>query len=391
METVLQFFKDMPSFLGNTLSAIIILIIGWFVARFLKKLTKKLITKTGIDKSVKDSKVQFAELGSKLVYFLLMVMAFMLALERLGMTNALAPLRSMLDEFIGFFPNLIGAGLVGYIGYMLATIVSEMVALSGSTIQKFTPKLKLPENINLVTILKKVVFIFIFIPLAITALNLLNMDAISEPATKMLGQFFDAIPRVLVATIILILFVVGGRFLSETIKDLLNSMNLNNFLNKMQLNDIVGNNNIVKLIGNLVYFFVVLIGLVTALEKLQFEQLTQIVDVVISYASKILFGLVILAIGNWIAGLAATNFAKKEENKFVSSVIRIAILSIFLAMGLKTMGLGDEIINLAFGISLGTVAITIALSFGLGGREAGGKQMERIIDKFNNKKDSKDA
>jgi len=63
----------------------------------------------------------------------------------------------------------------------------------------------------------------------------------------------------------------------------------------------------------------------------------------------------------------------------------MAILSIFLAIGLRTMGIADEIINLAFGITLGTVALTIILSFGLGGREAAGKQMDKILNKFNKK------
>ena len=92
-----------------------------------------------------------------------------------------------------------------------------------------------------------------------------------------------------------------------------------------------------------------------------------------------------MAVGNWIATLASTSFAKGTDNKFVSSVIKVAILAIFLAMGLRTMGLADEIVNLAFGITLGTIAVTIALSFGLGGREAAGKQMAKIIEKFNTK------
>lgn len=41
---------------------------------------------------------------------------------------------------------------------------------------------------------------------------------------------------------------------------------------------------------------------------------------------------------------------------------------------------------MSFGITLGTIAVTIALSFGLGGREAASKQMERILNKFNKTK-----
>jgi len=288
--------------LSSAIAALIILILGWFIAGIVKRIVAKLIRKTGVDNKLGNSKLKLSSFISKLIYFLVMIFVFILALEKLGMSNVLEPVKNLLNGFTSFLPNIIGAGLVGYIGYMLATIVSELVELSGNSIKSFAPKLRLPENIDLVNILKKIVFIFIFIPLLISAFNILNMESISEPATAMLKDFFSAIPKIIVAACILILFIVGGRFLSELVKDLLNSM-----------------------------------------------------------------------------------ISKKEDNAFVASIIRMAILSIFLAIGLRTMGIADEIINLAFGITLGTVALTIILSFGLGGREAAGKQMDKILNKFNKK------
>ncbi len=386
MEIILKNFNSLMGSFGGAISALIIIIIGWFIAGLIKRLVKKLAHKSGVDSTLRSDKIEISTLISKLVYMLIMIFVFVFALDKLGLGSTLEPLKNMLDEFTGYLPNIFGAGLVGYIGYMLANIVSELVGLSGDTIKSLSPKLKLPENIDLVSILKKNVFIFIFIPMLIAALNILNMDAISVPATAMLQDFFSAIPRILVAIIIIVLFVVGGRFLSGFVKDLLDSFNLNSVLKKASLSgDTLSSINFSKVIGNIVYFFIVIFGIMTAIEKLEFIQLTTIIKTVITYASKILIGLVILGVGNWIANLASSSFAKGTDNKFVASVIKIAILAIFLAMGLKTMGLADEIVNLAFGITLGTIAVTIALSFGLGGREAAGKQMSKIIDKFNKK------
>ncbi len=372
--------------LSSALAALLIIIIGWFIAGFLKRISLKLIKKTGIDDKLKNSSISLSKFISKLVYFLVMIFVFMLALEKLGMRDVLDPLKHMLNNFTGFIPNIIGAGLVCYIGYMLATIVSELVELSGDSVKKLVPKLKLSESIDFVKIIKKIVFIFIFIPLLIAAFNILNMEAISVPATDMLKEFFSAIPKVILATLILILFVVGGRFLSELVKDLLHSMNLNEIFKKIGLDAIFGSANTVSLIGNLVYFFIVLFGLTTAVEKLEFSHLSEILYTVTNYSGKILFGLIILMVGNWLSNLAASNFAKKEGNTFISSIIRVTIIALFLAIGLRTMGIADDIINLAFGISLGTIALTVILSFGLGGRKAAGEQMEKILDKFNEKK-----
>ena len=387
MEYLSKMLENLSTTLGSKLSsalaALLIIIIGWFIAGFLKRVTVKLIKRSGVDDRLKSSDISLSNFISKLVYFLVMIFVFMLALDKLGMSNVLDPLKAMLGDFTSFIPNIIGAGLVCYIGYMLATIVAEFVELSGDSIQKIIPKLKLPEHIDFIKIVKKIVFIFIFIPLLIAAFNILNMEAISGPATDMLNEFFSAIPKVILATLILVVFVVGGRFLSELIKDLLSSMQLNNIAEKMGLNAILGNTNIVKLISNIVYYFIVLFGLTTAVEKLDFLHLSEILETVTNYSGKILFGLAILMVGNWLSNVAANGFSKSKSNPFVTSIIRIAIIAIFLAIGLGAMGIADNIINLAFGISLGTVALTIILSFGLGGRAAAGKQMEKILEKFN--------
>jgi hypothetical protein len=384
MNQILETYNQITGSFGAPISALIIIILGWLLAGILKKVIKKLLQKSGIDDKL-TSKVKISDIISKIIYFLIMMFVFMLALEKLGMTSVLEPVKNLLNGFTNFIPNIIGAGLVGYIGYMLATIVSELVGLSGNTIKKFAPKLNLPENINLVTILKKVVFIFIFIPLLISALNILNLTAVSEPATDMLQSFFEAIPKVLVATIIIIIFVVGGKFLSGLIKDLLDSLNLNEVLKSANLDGLLGKTNVEKLIANIVYAFIVLFGVITAIEKLEFSKLSEMMNTIVNLGGNILFGLIILAIGNWIANIASKSFMKSGDNVFVGNVIKVAVLAIFLAIGLRRMGIADDIINLAFGITLSAVALTIVLSFGLGGREAAGKQMTKILEKFNKK------
>ena len=54
----------------------------------------------------------------------------------------------------------------------------------------------------------------------------------------------------------------------------------------------------------------------------------------------------------------------------LANIARIAILGLVLAMGLKAMGLADNIVSMAFGFTLGSVAVAAALAFGLGGRDA---------------------
>jgi len=54
----------------------------------------------------------------------------------------------------------------------------------------------------------------------------------------------------------------------------------------------------------------------------------------------------------------------------IANIARFAILGLVLAMGLKSMGLADNIVNMAFGFTIGGVAVAMALAFGLGGKDA---------------------
>ncbi len=53
-------------------------------------------------------------------------------------------------------------------------------------------------------------------------------------------------------------------------------------------------------------------------------------------------------------------------------------------MALRQMGLADEIVNLAFGLTLGALAVAFALAFGLGGREAAGEELKAWIRQIKN-------
>ena len=65
-----------------------------------------------------------------------------------------------------------------------------------------------------------------------------------------------------------------------------------------------------------------------------------------------------------------------------AGIARFTVLGLVFAMGLRAMGIADDIVNLAFGLTLGAIAVAAALAFGLGGREAAGKQMEHWLSRL---------
>jgi hypothetical protein len=51
-------------------------------------------------------------------------------------------------------------------------------------------------------------------------------------------------------------------------------------------------------------------------------------------------------------------------------------------MALQQMGIASNIVNLAFGLLLGAIAVAIALAFGLGGREIAAEKIREWLSSF---------
>ena len=367
--------------LPKVLSAILVLIIGLFIARGVKNLTAKGLRRTGIDEKLSSSSFTLSSTIAKLVYYLIVVLVLMAVLNMMGISNALAPLQNMVGEIVGYIPNILGAGLIGFVGYTLANIAKEAVGMVSGSIEYYTDKYGLSRDFDMTGILKQIVFIIIFFPILLVALDTLDMKAISDPAKNMLTTLFDAIPNIIAAGIVLFVFYIVGKFVVGIVKELLSNLNIDQYASNLGISGLTGKNSLSSLISKLLYFFIMFFGIITAVEKLEFVQLSNVLNTVLEMAGSILFGGIILIIGNKLSQMASDHF-KKSDSPALASIVRFATLGLFVAMGLKFMGLADDIVNLAFGLTLGAVAVAFALSFGLGGKEAAGRQMSKFLDKF---------
>ena len=374
----------------NIVGALLILLVGWLIAKGLQKLTRGLLRKTDIDNRVArattaGNTVKPEKAIAKLVYYIVLVIAILAAVDVLGINNnVLRPLNTMVSDFVGFIPDLIGALLIGFIGYILAKIVSGLVATFTGFLEGVSNRAGLDARINLAGILRTVVFILVFVPFLIAALDALSLDSITDPAKMMLSRFLDAIPRIFAAAIIIALFYIGGKFITGLLKTLLQSMGTDRLSERLELNSLLGSGtSLSALLANVAFFFIMFLGIITGVEQLGFERINFILAEIFEVTGQIAFGLVIFAIGNYLANLAYRTMSAGRSDNFIAGIARIVILGLFLAIGLRTMGIADDIVNLAFGLTLGAVAVAVALSFGLGGREAAGEQMRKILEKFN--------
>jgi hypothetical protein len=70
------------------------------------------------------------------------------------------------------------------------------------------------------------------------------------------------------------------------------------------------------------------------------------------------------------------------QARILGQIARIAIIALVSAMALQQIGVASDIVNLAFGLLLGAIAVAIALAFGLGGRDIAREQVQEWLNSF---------
>jgi hypothetical protein len=304
-------------------------------------------------------------------------------LSVLGVDEVLVPLQNMFNDFVAYIPNLIAAGVIGFAGFIIAQILSVVVGAAAKGVDVVSEKLGLGGKISLSKLVQQLVFLFIFVPILIVALEALQMRAISDPATNMLNELLTAVPEIIGAGIILGVFFIVGKFVVSMAVELLKNLGADKLPAKLGLESITGSDfSLSKVTGSVAFAFIMFTAVVSALEKLNMMEIAAVLSGLLVLAGQIVLGLVILAVGTFFATIAYKLLNQGDNDAPLATVARYSILALVFGIGLNAMGIADTIVNLAFGLSLGAVATACALSFGLGGREAAGKHMEYILSKF---------
>ncbi len=119
---------------------------------------------------------------SNIVYWLILLLFLPIVLSILGLNGLLYPVQNMVNEAVSYLPNLFIAGVIIFVGYILAKIVRGIVEglVSSLSIQQQAEKLGLFKNGNVARLLGSFVFAIIIFTALIVAFEALGIDAISN-------------------------------------------------------------------------------------------------------------------------------------------------------------------------------------------------------------------
>ncbi len=399
------------------IGAMLILLAAWFVGKAVKWAVAKGINRIpGAAQAVTSDNPRHsvgASLGD-VAFWLILLFGVVAALGVLSLGQVVAPLNSLLTQVAAFVPNVLGAALIFFIGFIVATLARRVTeaALQAARADAWVEKAGLTRSTGstgVSTALGTLVFVLILIPITIAALEQLGIESLTVPAVAVLSTVLAAIPNVLAAAIVLAVGWFIGRWVAQLVERILPATGFDRSISSLTsftakpdtraasapttapyAGDVTpataaAMGGVAKpaltpsaIAGRIVMAAIVAFTAVEAAKLLQFGTIAYTLQEILALAGHVIIGAVIITAGVLIGGILARLIDKGTEGAdgFASTLVRWATIALATAMGLRFMGIADDIVLLAFGLILGAAAVAGALAFGLGGRAAAGRVAE---------------
>lgn len=392
---------------------LVILVVTWLLARLVKLALTKLVGNVSfLQRDGADGKSLGAALG-QIASLLVWLFGLIAILQVFTLNQVLSPIQGMLDSLMAYLPNVIGAGFVFFVGYVIAQIARQLTqtTLDTAGLDRGVARLTHGQIDNaasaredtvrgheggpttasemgtdgsagtsLSSVVANLVFAVILIVVSIAALQILGIQAISDPAESMLQLILDAIPRVIAAALLLGLGWFIAKFAGQLLETTLRGLGTDQTINELGI--VPEGQSASSILGRIAQVAIILFFGVMATRMLGFPEITNLLEEVLALGGRVLFGGALIAAGVMIAGLLRRTIGTGTA----SSVVYWATIALFTAMGLNYMGIADSIVNLAFGAVVVGGALAAALAFGLGGREAAARQLNKAASKLEREK-----
>jgi small-conductance mechanosensitive channel len=398
LEPLNAFLNTIWGFIPNLLAAGVLFLVAWVVATLVRWLLRTVFKAIKLDKHVGDQAEMEGEeppsVGHALAeaaYWFVWVLFLAPILGALGMQSLMQPVQGVIDQILGYLPNIIWAAAIALVGWFVARVVRRIVAsfLAAIGLDKLGERWGLDRALGTQTLsglVGLIVYTLILLVVLISALDALAIEAISAPAIAMLQSILNAVPGIVGAIIVLVIAYFVGKLVGDLVANLLAGIGFNKVLVWLKLGQEPeeGQRTPSEFVGYVVLVVVMLLAVTGAAELLGFGSMTEYVTTVLAFIWQIAIALVVFGLGLFLANLArkAVQAVGGARGRLLGQVAWWAIVLFVGALALGQTGISQQIVNMAFTLGLGAIAVAAALAFGLGGREVAGRELEGFVKSF---------
>jgi hypothetical protein len=199
------------------------------------------------------------------------------------------------------------------------------------------------------------------------------------------------IPSLIVAILLLVLGFVFGGVLGRAVMHLLNALKLDSVLEKLGVKEITDRAGIKlstgKFFGFIVKWIIVIVFTMAATEKLGLRPFTVFLSGILSYVPSILAAALILvasvALAEFVHRLVDSSVrAAGMKASFAGTFAKYAIMTVGVIAALSALNIAASFMEILFTGLVAAISLALGLSFGLGGRDAAARAIDRVQNDF---------
>ncbi len=385
--------------------ALVFLLIAFIAAALASFIVKKLFKlikldgkfdKWGINEGQNGTATKFI---GKLVFLIVFLLFLPAVLSALGLESVSKPITDFANTFISYFPNIIAAAILIFIGIFLGGILGDVISvlLNKTSIDTLTEKFSgksgedetiQKDGMKISKIVGKTVNWLVILLSIVQALTVLDIEAISAPALSVINAVFGAIPSIILAFVVIAVGLIIANIACAVLENILNGINFDGILSKIMPNAKL-KFSITRTVVGIVRVLIILFVFAQGIEILKLELLTNIISVIIAYLPMVIKAAIIAIAAFLGAGIIESIVAKAiPSSKVIPKILKIMIYVVAGFMILSQLGFASVIVNYAFIIILSSVAVAFAIAFGIGGRDFAKKTLDNIKISENKEKNN---
>ena len=276
-----QTLNNIGQLLVNVVWALVILFVGWIVAKIVAALVGKLVHWLRLDerigKAAGANKVPRLEnIITKAVYYLILLFAVVAALNALGLTIVTQPLNALLNGILAYIPYVIAGAVVIFIAWLVATILRAITRgfLEATKMDKRVGEAADVKEWPLARAVGEVVYWLVwllFLPIIFAAFGL---TALIAPVMNLLGQLLGWIPNLIVAALILVVGWFIARIVQRIVVSFFAALGAEKLSDRIGLSKYMGKMTLSGLIGYIVFILIMIPIIIAALQALGLTALT---------------------------------------------------------------------------------------------------------------------
>lgn len=219
-----------------------------------------------------------------------------------------------------------------------------------------------------------------------------NFD-LTDKFENVVGSVIEFLPNILAALVILIIGGIVAAILGSLTRKALQKVRFDRALHSSSVGKYLSRivDSPARFSGKVVFWLIMVGAISLAIGALNLTVLNDLLAAVYGYVPHIIASLIIFLVASAVSAGAAAFIQRVMGRtpiaRLASTVVPAIAMSLAVFMILSELGIATDIVNILFTAMVGSVALGLALSFGLGGREVARELLEQAAESVRSDKD----